>query len=194
MEWLADLSRKPMRFRMATSGFGSASHLSAEIFKHQESLRFEFVHFRGTGPALQGLQTDSVDMFMDGLISCLPHIRAGRLKALLVTGAQRAEVLPDVPCAQEIGLEALDSVTWYGLFAPSRLSSVQSQLMQHVFEQMAQDQELQRNFESMGIRWSGLYGDAFAARVQQETLAWAQRMKDIGLQQLLLKKMNEGPV
>lgn len=191
VELLADLSRKPMRYRIATAGVGSSSHLSAEILRHQESLRFDFVHFRGAGPALQDLLAGSVDMMLDALVSCLPHIRAGRLKPLMVTGSERVAVLPDVPCAQEIGLSGLDAVTWYGLFAPSQLPSAQSQLMQDVFARVAADPILQESFEGMGIRWGGLYGEKFAARVQQEAVQWAQRVKSLGLKQAWLKNMEE---
>ena len=187
MEWLSDLGRKSARYRMATAGVGSSSHISAEILKHQESVRFEFVHFRGSGPALQDLLAGSVDMMIDGLVSCLPHIRSGRLKALMVTGEQRAAVLPDVPCAQEMGVDALNHVTWYGLFAPSDLSHAQANAMQQVFKRMGEDEVLAANFEHVGIRWGGIYGEAFKTMVQQETLQWAQRLKSMGLNQMTLK-------
>lgn len=192
MEWLSDLNRKSGRYRMATAGVGSSSHISAEILKHQESVRFEFVHFRGAGPALQDLLAGTVDMMIDGLVSSLPHIRSGRLKALMVTGTQRAVVLPDVPCAQEMGVHALNHVTWYGLFAPSNLPNAQALAMQQVFKRMGEDQELAANFERMGIRWSGIYGETFKTMVQQETMQWAQRLKSLGLSPMSVKNAEAG--
>lgn len=192
MEWLSDLSRKPARYRMATAGVGSSSHISSEILKHQEALQFDFVHFRGAGPALQDLQTGSVDMMIDGLVSCLPHIRSGRLKPLMVTGLQRVNVLPNVPCAQEMGVHALDSVTWYGLFAPRQLPDATSLAMVDVFQRMGRDPVMVSNLESMGIQWGDLYGDAFDAMVKQETMQWAQRVKSMGLKNIFLKNSEEG--
>lgn len=191
MEWISDLSRKTSRYRMATAGAGSSSHIASEILRHQEGLRFEFVHFRGAGPAVQDLLAGSVDMMMDGLVSSLPHIRSGRLKALMVTGRQRVHVLPDVPCAQEMGVDVLEHVTWYGLFAPSELPDAHASAMQAVLQRIGQDEVLQANFEAMGIRWGDLYGDAFAAMVQQETLQWAQRVKSMGLKNLWSKNAEE---
>lgn len=191
MEWLSDLSRKPARYRMATAGVGSSSHIAAEILKLQESLLFEFVHFRGAGPAVQDLLAGSVDMMIDGLISSLPHIRSGRLKALMVTGQQRAPVLPDVPCAQEMGVQVLESVTWYGLFAPSQLSDTHALAMQNVFRRLGRDEQLSASFAALGIRWGDLYGDAFTTMVKQETLEWAQRVKSIGLKNLWIKNAEE---
>jgi tripartite-type tricarboxylate transporter receptor subunit TctC len=184
MEWLSDLGRKSARYRMATAGAGSASHIDAEMLRLQEGLRYEFVHFRGSGPALQDLLSGSVDMMIDGLISSLPHIRSGRLKALMVTGRERVDILPDVPCAQEMGVQVLDSVTWYGLFAPIQLSNTQAAGMQTVLQTMGKDEVLAHNLEAMGVRWGHLYGQAFADMVKQETLDWAQRVKRVGLKNL----------
>ena len=194
MEWLADLARKPGRYRMATAGIGSSSHIASAMLKHEESLQYEFVHFRGAGPAMQDLLAGSVDMMIDGLISCLPHIRSGRLKALMVTGKQRASVLPDIPCAQEMGVNVLDTVTWYGLFAPIQLTEPQAQAMYDVFMRMGQDPTMLANFEAMGIRWDGLYGDAFASMVQQDTMQWAQRVKSMGLGNIFTKNLEESGV
>lgn len=191
MEWLSDLGRKSVRYRMATAGAGSSSHIASEMLRLQEGLRYEFVHFRGAGPAVQDLLTGSVDMMIDGLISSLPHIRSGRLRALMVTGRQRTEVLPDVPCAQEMGVHVLDNMIWYGLFAPIQLSNNQAWTMQKVFKRMAGDAVLAENFEAMGIRWGDLYGDAFASMVKQDTLEWAQRVKSLGLKNLWIQNSQE---
>ena len=180
-EWMAELTRKSVRYRMATAGVGSSSHISAEILKLHDAVRFELVHFRGAGPAVQDLLAGSVDMMMDALVSCLPHIRSGRLKALMVTGSQRSEVLPDVPCAQELGMNDFDRVTWYGLFAPHQLAHKQALVIEGVLRKIGEDEQLNAQLAALGVRWGGVYGDAFAAMVQQDTMAWAQRVKSMGL-------------
>lgn len=193
MEWLVDMSRKSKQYRMGTAGVGSSSHIAAEIVRFQEDLRFEFVHFRGSGPALQDLLNGTVDTMIDGLISCLPHIRSGRLKALLVTGSERVSVLPDVPCAQEMGVHALqDCGTWHGMFAPSQLSSARAQAVEQVFRRVGADAQLQADLAALGIAWSGVYGDAFASFVQQDTSDWAQRLKGMGIGNFLQRDRAEG--
>lgn len=191
MEWMLELARKPVRYRMATAGMGSSSHIYSELLKRREQLEFEFVHFRGSGPALQDLLTGAADMMVDGLISCLPHVRSGRLKALLVSGHERSEVLPDVPCAQEIGLEVLDSVTWYGIFAPQALPDRTASAVIEVCQRMGQDEVLQASFQNLGIRWGDMYGHDFSDMVRQETLHWAQALKDVGLSNLMFKPVGE---
>jgi len=192
MEWMSDLSRKPVRYRMATAGIGSSSHIYAELLKQHERLEFEFVHFRGSGPALQDLLTGTADMMLDGLISSLPYVRSGGLKALMVTGKERSPVLPDVPCAQEMGVDIVNTVTWYGLFAPAKLPDRTAASIVEVFEQLGQDEALASTFNDIGIRWGGMYGDAFAQMVKQETLQWAQTLKNMGMSKLLLKNAAEG--
>lgn len=192
MEWLSDLSRKPARFRMATAGIGSSSHIYAELLKQHERLEMEFVHFRGSGPALQDLLTGTTDMMIDGLISALPHIRSGRLKALMVTGKARSAVLPDVPCAQELGVDIINNDTWYGVFAPKKLPDQTASAVVHLFEQMGQDEALQAIFANLGIRWGDLYGDTFANMIKQETLQWAQTLKAMGMSKILGRPVEEG--
>jgi tripartite-type tricarboxylate transporter receptor subunit TctC len=190
-EWLNELGRKPARYRMATASVGSASHLSAALLKHQSALNFDFVHFRGSGPALQDLLAGSVDMMLDGLVSCLPHVRSGRLKALLVTGAQRVSALPDVPCAQELNLAALDDMYWYGLFAPRKIAPATEQAVVQQLQRLGEDAQLQAALAASGLRWGNTYGDAFEALVQQQTHAWAQHLKRIGLDPLSVKSLEE---
>lgn len=191
-ELLAELRRKPTRYRMASAGVGSSSHIASEVLRRQEELNFEFVHFRGSGPALQDLLTGSVDMMMDGLASALPHVRSRRLKALLVTGPQRLEVLPEVPCAVEMGIQVLESLSWYGLFAPKNLSEQQRLAIVKVVQQLGEDAGLQDAYGAMGIRWVGLGGAAFENMLENEARQWAQRLKLLKLDEAAAAKMAEG--
>ena len=185
MEWISDLSRKPVRYRMATSGIGSSSHIYSELLKQHEKLELDFVHFRGSGPALQDLLNGAADTMVDGLISCLPHVRSGRLKALMVSGNQRVPVLPDIPCAHEMGVDIVNSVTWYGIFAPSKLPDTIAVPIIRMFEQLGQDPELHSTFASLGIQWGQLSGNAFADMVKADTLKWAQILKNMNMGKLL---------
>lgn len=191
MEWQAELRRKPRRFRMGSAGVGSSSHIAAEILRSQQELNFEFVHFRGSGPALQDLLAGSVDTMLDSLVSCLPHVRSGHLKALMVSGAQRQAVLPDVPCAAELGIDSLDSLAWYGLFAPKNISESLRQSILTVLKQLGDDQVFLQVYESIGVEWGGIYGEEFAAMVGAQTQEWAQRLKALGFKNIQLKDAEE---
>lgn len=180
-ELLAELARKPARYRMASSGPGSLSYIGAHMLAQQSNARFNFVNYRGAGPALQDLLVGNVDVMIDSLASTLPHIQSGRLKAMFVSGSQRMPVLPELPCAAEVGLPGFQLYGWYGLFAPENTPAPISAEIVRAMRQVGQDPELLQAYKAMGIDWGARYGDDFESFVHDETRLWAQRIKAMGL-------------
>lgn len=186
-EWLLEVGRKPPRYRMASAGVGSSSHLGAEILRQQLQLSWDYVHFRGSGPGLQGVLSGAVDMMVDALPSCLPHIRNGRLDPVMVTGTQRVAVLPEVPCAQELGWPGLEDDNWYALFVPRRTSDAVVRQLQGQLQQLLDDPVLQVELSDLGVRPGQLYGDALDAWVRSDAARWAQRIPALGLPPMVWK-------
>ena len=120
---LADTMKSdPSRFSFATGGFGAADHLASAYFLHEIGLgKVPIVLYKGGAPALQDLVGGQVSAKMDAIITALPLVKAGKLRALAVTGATRSPLLPDVPTMQESGFKDFEFTTWYGLWAPARL-------------------------------------------------------------------------
>jgi tripartite-type tricarboxylate transporter receptor subunit TctC len=116
--FLADVKSKPGQLNYGSAGGGTSHHLAGELFKQQTKTFITHIPYRGAGPALQDLIAGNVDMMFDGLGSSAGHIKGGRIKDLMVSGAKRNPALPDVPCAAEIGLPEYTVTTWYGLWAP----------------------------------------------------------------------------
>ncbi|MEO8656451.1 MAG: tripartite tricarboxylate transporter substrate-binding protein, partial [Ramlibacter sp.] len=112
------LRRRPGKYNYASAGSGTSHHLAGELFKQQTQTFITHIPYRGAGPALQDLISGNVDMMFDGLGSSAAHIKGGRIKALMVSGAKRNPAFPDVPCAAEVGLPEYTVTTWYGLWAP----------------------------------------------------------------------------
>jgi len=116
------LKSDPSRFSFATGGFGAADHLASAYFLHEIGLgKVPIVLYKGGAPALQDLVGGQVSAKMDAIITALPLVKAGKLRALAVTGATRSPLLPDVPTMQESGFRDFEFTTWYGLWAPARL-------------------------------------------------------------------------
>src|SRR5499427_9104623 len=112
----------PGKLNVASSGNGTSIHLSAELFKSMTGTYMTHLPYRGSGPALIDLLGGSVDLMFDNLPSSLPHIKAGKLKALAVTSAVRSSVLPDLPTIAEAGgapLKGFEASSWFGLLAPA---------------------------------------------------------------------------
>ncbi|MEY4425893.1 MAG: hypothetical protein RL535_191, partial [Pseudomonadota bacterium] len=110
----------PGKLNMASSGNGTSIHLAGELFKSMSGTYLVHFPYRGSGPALLDLVGGTMDVMFDNLPSALPQIKAGKLKALAVTSAQRSAVLPDVPTVEEAGkLKGFDASSWFGLLAPA---------------------------------------------------------------------------
>ncbi|MBY0411922.1 MAG: tripartite tricarboxylate transporter substrate binding protein [Burkholderiaceae bacterium] len=102
----------------ASSGSGSSIHLSGEMFKMQSKLNMLHVPYRGSAPAITDLMGGQVESMFDNTPSALPHVQAGKLRALAITSAQRSPLLPDVPTLAESGFPGFDVQSWFAMAAP----------------------------------------------------------------------------
>ena len=118
-ELIALAKAAPGKLTFASSGTGATTHLSGELFKHLTGVDMLHIPYKGSAPAVADLIGGQVHMMFDNIPSSLPHIRAGRLRALAVTGARREAELPDVPTVAEAGVEGYESGGWFGLAAPA---------------------------------------------------------------------------
>lgn len=120
---LADtLKADPARYSFATGGYGAADHLASAYFLHEIGLpRMPIVLYKGGAPALTDLVGGQVSAKMDAIMTALPLVKAGRLRALAVTGATRSPLMPDVPTMRESGFKDFEFSTWYGLWGPAQL-------------------------------------------------------------------------
>jgi tripartite-type tricarboxylate transporter receptor subunit TctC len=109
----------PEGITFASSGSGSSIHLSGEMFKMQAKLNMLHVPYRGSAPAVTDLLGGQVQSMFDNTPSSLPHVKAGRLRAIAITSAQRSPLLPDVPTVAESGFPGFDVQSWFSLAAPA---------------------------------------------------------------------------
>jgi tripartite-type tricarboxylate transporter receptor subunit TctC len=106
------------RVSAGTAGAGSATHVAGVYFQNVTGTRFQFVPYRGTGPALQDLVAGQIDFIVDQASNSLQHVRDGKIRAYAVTASTRLPSAPDIPTVAEAGLPSLDISVWYGLWAP----------------------------------------------------------------------------
>jgi tripartite-type tricarboxylate transporter receptor subunit TctC len=116
-EFIAYAKANPGKINIASSGVGSVSHLAGELFKSMTGISMAHVPYRGSPPALADLIGGQVQVMVDAVPASLPHIRAGKLRALGVTTAKRSDVLPDVPAIGE-SVAGYDASVWIGIGAP----------------------------------------------------------------------------
>ena len=105
--------------KCASAGKASASHRAAELFKKMAEIDFTYVYFTGAAPATVSLLKAETDILFSVMAPTIPHVQAGKVRALAVTGARRSNAIPEVPTISEAGLRGYDVTTWQGLFAPA---------------------------------------------------------------------------
>ena len=110
---------RPGTLSFASAGNGTGSHLSGELFKQMAGIDILHVPYKGVQPAMVDLISGQVAMDFPSILSALPHVRSGRVRALAVTGAKRTRAAPEVATMQEAGIKDYESMTWYGMVAPA---------------------------------------------------------------------------
>lgn len=109
------------KLNLATGGMGTLNHLALEQLKADAGFDAVTAHYRGIGPAINGLRGGQVHVMMPGLAAALPHVRAGSMRPIAVTGLVRHPLLPAVPTFEESGFKGYDAVQWYGIVGPAKL-------------------------------------------------------------------------
>lgn len=123
-ELIARVKASPTSYNFGTSGFGSAGHLGMAQFLYDaglSQLQVPIALYKGAAPALQDLVGGQISAMMDPMLSSLPQVKAGKLRALAVTGRERSPLLPEVPTMREAGLKEFEFYSWYGLWAPANI-------------------------------------------------------------------------
>jgi len=120
-EFIALAKKNPGKLNFGTPGVGSLGHLIGETFKYSAKVDMTHVPYRGAGPALNDALAGQVQVLFDNLPSSLPHIQAGKLRALAVASDQRVASLPEVPTFAETGQPLVNDPSWFGLVGPARL-------------------------------------------------------------------------
>jgi tripartite-type tricarboxylate transporter receptor subunit TctC len=184
---VADLVRAakaaPGRLNMASSGNGTSIHLAGELFKTMTGTFMVHFPYRGSGPALLDLVGGNMDLMFDNLPSAMPQIRAGRLKALAVTSAERSPALPDLPTVAEVGgaaLKGYEASSWFGLFAPAGTPADAVQRLQQETARALATPALKERLQAQGALPSGNTPAEFARHIERETRKWAEVVKVSG--------------
>jgi len=181
---VADLIRyakaNPGKLNMASSGNGTSIHLSGELFKSMTGTYMLHFPYRGSGPALLDLIGGTMDLMFDNLPSALPQIKAGKLKAIAVTSAQRSAAVPDLPTIAESGVKGFDASSWFGLLAPAGTPADIVNRIQQETAKSFESPAFKERLLSQGAIPGGQPPAEFAKFIAAETKKWAQVVKVSG--------------
>jgi tripartite-type tricarboxylate transporter receptor subunit TctC len=173
----------PGKLNMASSGNGTSIHLAGELFKTMTGAFMLHLPYGGSGPALIDLIGGNTDLMFDNLPSSLPHIRAGKLKALAVTSAVRSAALPDLPTVEEAGgpvLKGFEASSWFGLVAPAGTPMDIVNRVQAETAKALAAPAIKERLVAQGAIPSGMTSAEFARFIGAETAKWAKVVKASG--------------
>jgi len=173
-ELKAYADRKEGGVSMAVSTSGSSGHLAGAMLNQRAGIKAVDVVYRGAAPALTDLIGGQVDYMVDNLITALPQIRAGKLRAIAVTTRERSAELPDVPTLMELGYRDFDVSVWLGLFVSSKTPAATVQALNAALNQALDDPQVRKTIAQQGGRAVGGSQQDFASFVQAEKTRWAE--------------------
>ena len=171
---------KPGQLNFASSGSGTSIHLSGELFKTMAGVDMMHVPYKGSAPAVTDLMGGQVQLMFDNLPSSLAQIKAGKLRAIAVTSAQRAPALPNIPTIAESGLPGFEASSWFGLLAPAGTPAAVVARINAEVNQWLQTAEAKATLLAQGAIPAGGTSEQFAAHIRAETEKWAKVVKVSG--------------
>ena len=174
--------RAPGTVNWAFPGTGTAQHLTGELFKSRAGIDIVGVPYKGSGPALTDLLGGQVTLMVDSLASSLPHIKAGKLKAVAMTSAARVPQLPDVPTVAESGFAGFEGVGWAGVLMPVATPRDIVEKVSADVRRILQDPAMQARIADRGAIADPRTSAEFTAFVRAEITKWADIVKQAKVQ------------
>lgn len=178
---LIELARaQPGKMNYASSGIGTVTHLAGELFKNMANVQIATVMYKGGAPALTAILRGEVDMSYENTLLVIPHIKAGKLRALAVTGAKRNPQLPEVPTIGEV-LPGYAASGWYGLLAPAKTAPEIVARLEAEAIKATRAPEVAERLTASGAEPLGSTAAEFAALIRSEIEKWARVVKATGM-------------
>ncbi len=179
-ELVAMAKAQPGRITGASSGSGTSVHMSLEMFKHLTGTDILHIPYKGSAPAVADLLGGQVDIMFDNIPSSLPHIKAGKLKALATTGAKRSAALPDLPTVAEAGVPGYESGVWFGLAAPAGTPKDVIAKLNAETQKAARSPEFQKRMTDLGYEIIAGTPEQMADMIKAEIARWGPVVKASG--------------
>ena len=180
-ELIALAKARPGMLNYSSAGSGTSPHLSMELFRIMSGITLTHIPYKGTGPATVDLVAGQVQLSMPNVLTALPQIKGGKLRALGVTSAKRASGLPDIPAIAEAGVPGYEAIQWYGLLAPAGTSRDVANKLQSETAKILVLQEVKERLAADGADAVGNRPQEFAAYIKAEIDKWSKVVKAGGI-------------
>ncbi len=179
-EFIALVKSQPGKFSFGSAGNGTSQHISGELFKTMAGVDLQHVPYRGSGPMIPELLGGTLLVAVDNIATALPHVKAGKLRALAVTSAQRTAAAPEVPTMAEQGLTGYELSSWQAVFAPAGTPKAIVERLYTEINKILKSPEVAKRLGDMGLDLSGMPPAELAAVVRADVPRLGKVVRDSG--------------
>jgi len=177
-----DLAKaKPGGVTFASVGNGNPLHLAGELFKSMAGVDMLHVPYNGSAPALTALLGGQVDSMFDVVLTATPHVKAGKLRALGITGPRRVSALPDVPTIAESGYPGYDASIWFGIVVPKGTPQPVVQRLNAELVKILRSDEMKQKFDPQALELTASTPEEMTAFVAKESQKWGKVIRDFNI-------------
>ncbi len=179
-ELIAGAKATPGKLAYGSAGSGSLPHLATELFKAQTGTDFVHVPYKGGGPMVTDLLGGSVQVVIGDQANLMPHVTAGKLRALAVAGPQRSPNMPDLPTIAETGLVGFDATAWQGVVGPAGMPPDVVRRLNEAFNKVMAQPDVRAKLLGGGLDPVGGTPEAFGNFIRTEITKWSKIARDVG--------------
>ena len=180
-ELIALAKANPGKLNYASGGQGGINHLGAEMLKSATGINLVEIPYKGGGPALTGLVAGEAQVMVATLGSCLPLVRAGKLRALALGSRKRTNLMPELPTVAESGVNGYEAETWYAVIGPRGIPPAVSHTLNTALVDSVRSREVGAALTAQGFEPSTTDAEAFSAYLKTEIAKWSRAIKAAGL-------------
>ena len=173
---------EPGKLNYASGGKGTPLHLAAEMLKNRAGINMVQISYRGGGPASKSVMANETQVLFGSFPSSLPKVKAGKLKALAVTGPKRSPAMPDLPTMEEAGYPGFVVTAWSGILAPTGTPQPVIDKLYAAIKAALAKKSVQHKIEAVGQEVHGTSPAEFATVIKDDTVRWRKVLKDAGIQ------------
>jgi tripartite-type tricarboxylate transporter receptor subunit TctC len=161
-----------------SSGPGTLTHLAMEQLKLAADLDLVHVPYRGIGPAITDILGGQTQALFPGLAAALPHIKAGKMRPLAITGLKRHPLVPEVPTFEELGYRGFDGVQWYGIVGPANMPAPIVKLLNDDINKLLENPELKERLSGEALEPMPMSPEAFGKYIRDDIDRWSRLAKE----------------
>ncbi|MGZ5124238.1 MAG: tripartite tricarboxylate transporter substrate binding protein [Burkholderiales bacterium] len=179
-DFIAFAKSRPGQMNYASTGSGSAGHLTAELFASMAGVKLVHIPYKTSAAHVVDMISGQVQLMFSGIVSAQPHIQSGKLRAIGITGAQRSPLMPELRTVSESGVRGFEVVGWYGVFAPAGTPHAIVGKLNAEIVRILKLPEVGERLASEGAELSGNTPEEFGAYVKTEQAKWAKVVRISG--------------